>query len=192
MGDSSPAVVAGLAVGVTFVMVFGLFLNNSLSNNTIHADSSMNEEPILISENISASKTTNLERLTKLWDRLDKFDANESSHVDMSRFERNDTEAMLQAERIDRALEDCERHYFSVGYGLGSMRVAIEGLEADNNTLCSVFLMYEIEMGGGFSDCSIPLKVMPLWQSWKNGLTPEVSEIVDYCATVGELNPIIP
>lgn len=59
--DSASAVVAYLAVEITFV----LFFSSGLSNSSIQTGSSATEEPVfdLISENVSFSKTTAIERL---------------------------------------------------------------------------------------------------------------------------------
>jgi len=108
--------------------------------------------------------------------------------LDMSYVEQNDPVALGIMTRIDNAVRMCENRLIEISYGLGSMRAAIEGWEG-NSDLCSIAVMYEIEMAGKKLDCSVPSEVLPKWSGWMTNDVPMVDEIFDYCIKVGEINP---
>jgi hypothetical protein len=80
--------------------------------------------------------------------------------------------------RLEQVLKSCEHSRILMGYGLGSMQIAIGGQEDKS---CIMAVMYEIEMGATYLDCTVPLDRMEDWTSWKNTNLSSVSEISAYC-----------
>jgi hypothetical protein len=99
--------------------------------------------------------------------------------LDMSAVERNETEAMEQLAKIDDAFKSCELRLIEISYGLGSMKVAVRGLDWEEQ--CVLAIVYEIEMGEEKLECSVPRQTMSHWSSWRNSTLPQINEIIDYC-----------
>ena len=83
---------------------------------------------------------------------------------------------------IEELLKKCEPYEFYLLYGLGSMILSIQGKE---NSLCSISLVHEIEMGEKRYNCLIPLDKVANWSSWKNsnGLNA-VDDILPFCSSL--------
>ena len=83
---------------------------------------------------------------------------------------------------FDEFLKGCKPSNFHLLYGLGSMIVSIQGKE---NSLCSILIMHEIEMGEKRFSCLIPLDKVVNWYSWKNanGLAA-VDDILSFCSSL--------
>ncbi len=99
--------------------------------------------------------------------------------LDMHAVEQNDTESMKQLEKIANAFESCELRLIEISYGLGSMKVAVRGLNWQEQ--CGLAIVYEIEMGEEKLECSVPRQAMSSWSSWRNTTLPQIEEISDYC-----------
>jgi hypothetical protein len=85
-----------------------------------------------------------------------------------------DYESDAELMRAEEAMKSCKTCLCVViGYGLGGMQVAIEGVDSGS---CAMAIMYDIEMGTKSLDCSVPLDKMADWTSWKNTDLPGVSE----------------
>jgi hypothetical protein len=83
---------------------------------------------------------------------------------------------------IEEILKKCEPSDFYLLYGLGSMILSIQGKE---NSLCSILIVHEIEMGEKKFSCLIPLDKVTNWSSWKNsnGLAA-VDDILSFCISL--------
>ncbi|MEO9294363.1 MAG: hypothetical protein ABI347_02045 [Nitrososphaera sp.] len=81
----------------------------------------------------------------------------------------------------EEAMKSCKPAYIIIGYGLGGMQVAIEGVA---NGSCTMAITYDIEMGAKSLDCSVPPGKMAKWESWKNADVPSISEISEYCKEI--------
>ena len=85
-------------------------------------------------------------------------------------------------ECVEEFLKNCEPYDFYLLYGLGSMSVSIQGKESG---LCSILIVYEIEMGEKKFSCLVPLDKVANWSSWKNsnGLAA-VDDILSFCSSL--------
>ena len=91
-------------------------------------------------------------------------------------------EAMKQLEIIEDAFKSCELCLIEVSYGLGSMRVAVRGLDWQEQY--GLAIAYEIEMGEEGLECSVPRQAMNNWSSWRDPNLPQFDEISSYCKPV--------
>jgi hypothetical protein len=80
---------------------------------------------------------------------------------------------------IEETIKICKPSALDLLYGLGSMRLSIQGQE-DN--LCVIGIVHEIEMGEDRYLCSVPLDKLLNWASWKKGKgTEALEDILAFC-----------
>ena len=82
-------------------------------------------------------------------------------------------------ECVQQLFNSCMPSDFLLVYGLGSLHVSIKGKK---DSLCSIELRQEIEMGKKTYSCMIPLDKIATWSSWKNadGVT-SLDDVLSFC-----------
>lgn len=80
---------------------------------------------------------------------------------------------------METVLSNCQSYSGVLLYGLGSMRLTINGKQDDQ---CLFDLVHEIEMDERQFKCTIPVDKMSGWTSWKKGDGLEaVKDILAFC-----------
>jgi hypothetical protein len=167
MGNVVLPVIAGLSAGIALIIIFIVSIPPSTA-------------PV----EMVANTTNENDRYEII---RSSFDGSNSLFPDMFAVERNEPEALDILAQADQHIKSCDNWHIGIGYGLGSMRIYIVGLDAEQS--CSMIVAYEIEMGGAVLDCNMPLEVLATWNSWKNLHAPELEEIKDYCTKIRSIGP---
>ena len=83
---------------------------------------------------------------------------------------------------VEETLKTCKLSDMSLLYGLGSMRLSIQG---QKNDLCVIEIVHEIEMGVNQYSCSVPFDKVLTWTSWKKGGgTGALEDISAFCKSM--------